>query len=211
MPDTDKTRAYLVTPPELDPGSFPEILGAALDACDVACVRLSLSTRDEDRIARAADACLRICHDRDVPLVVESHLLIAERHGLDGVHLPDGARQVRAARKSFGSEAIIGAFCGATRHGGLSAAEAGADYVSFGPAGGGALGDGTRAERDLFAWWSEMIEIPVVAEGPFDAELARSLVPVADFLAFGEEVWSSDDPAAALGELARAMQSGTPG
>ena len=211
MPDTDKTRAYLVTPPELDPGSFPELLAAALDACDVACVRLSLSTRDEDRIARAADACLRACHDRDVPLVVDSHLLIAERHGLDGVHLPDGARQVRAARKSLGSEAIVGAFCGATRHGGLSAAEAGADYVSFGPAGGGALGDGTRAQRELFAWWSEMIEVPVVAEGPFDAELARSLAPAADFLAFGEEVWSSGDPAAALEELVRAMQSGAPG
>ena len=211
MPDTDKTRAYLVTPPELDPGSFPELLAAALDACDVACVRLSLSTRDEDRIARAADACLRACHDRDVPLVVDSHLLIAERHGLDGVHLPDGARQVRAARKSLGSEAIVGAFCGATRHGGLSAAEAGADYVSFGPVGGGALGDGTRAQRELFAWWSEMIEVPVVAEGPFDAELARSLAPAADFLAFGEEVWSSGDPAAALGELVRAMQSGAPG
>ena len=211
MPDTDKTRAYLVTPPELDPGSFPELLAATLDACDVACVRLSLSTRDEDRIARAADSCLRACHDRDVPLVVDSHLLIAERHGLDGVHLPDGARQVRAARKSLGSEAIVGAFCGATRHGGLSAAEAGADYVSFGPAGGGALGDGTRAQRELFAWWSEMIEVPVVAEGPFDAELARSLAPAADFLAFGEEVWSSGDPAAALGELVRAMQSGAPG
>ena len=211
MPDTDKTRAYLVTPPELDPGSFPELLAAALDACDVACVRLSLSTRDEDRIARAADACLRACHDRDVPLVVDSHLLIAERHGLDGVHLPDGARQVRAARKSLGSEAIVGAFCGATRHGGLSAAEAGADYVSFGPAGGSALGDGTRAERELFAWWSEMIEVPVVAEGPFDAELARSLAPAADFLAFGEEVWSSGDPAAALGELVRAMHSGASG
>jgi thiamine-phosphate pyrophosphorylase len=121
------------------------------------------------------------------------------------VHLSDGARSVRAARKALGPDAIVGAFCGASRHDGMSAGEAGADYVSFGPVGATALGSGTRAERELFEWWSEMIELPVVAEGALDALTVASLAPVSDFLAFGEEIWREDDAGAALSRLLAAM------
>jgi len=126
--------------------------------------------------------------------------------GLDGVHLNDGARQVRAARKSLGRDAIVGAFCGTSRHEGMNAGEAGADYVSFGPVGDTALGVGTRADRALFEWWSEMIELPVVAEGALDAGLVPDLAPVTDFLAIGTEIWDRDDPVAALGRLIAAMR-----
>ena len=86
-----------------------------------------------------------------------------------------------------------------------AAARDGADYVAFGPAGSTALGDGSQAERDLFAWWSEMIEVPVVAEGALTLDLVRELAPVTDFFGVGEEIWSQDDPAAALGRLIAAM------
>ena len=81
------------------------------------------------------------------------------------------------------------------------AKEAGADYVSFGPVGTSTLGDGSRATRDLFAWWSEMIEVPVVAEGHLDAGLVEELAPVTDFLAVGEEIWREEDAVGALGRL----------
>jgi thiamine-phosphate pyrophosphorylase len=127
------------------------------------------------------------------------------RLGLDGVHLTDGARSVRAARKTLGSEAIVGAFCGASKHDGMTAGEAGADYVSFGPVTASALGDGTVADHELFAWWSEMIEVPVVAEGLITDRAVAGLWQVADFLAIGEEIWKTDDPAAALGSLLAEM------
>ncbi|MBZ0123178.1 MAG: thiamine phosphate synthase, partial [Roseovarius sp.] len=97
-------------------------------------------------------------------------------------------------------------FCGASRHQGMTAGEAGADYIAFGPVGATALGDGTRAGRDLFEWWSQMIELPVVAEGALDEALIRDLAPVTDFFAIGAEIWNADDPAAALGRLAAAMR-----
>jgi thiamine-phosphate pyrophosphorylase len=50
----------------------------------------------------------------------------------------------------------------------MAAGENGADYIAFSPVGDMGLGDDIRAERDLFAWWSEMIELPVVAEGGLD-------------------------------------------
>jgi thiamine-phosphate pyrophosphorylase len=198
-------RLYLITPPSPDPG-LPDRLAALLDASDIACVRLALAARSEDDVARAADALRPVAHARDVPLVVADHFRLVRRLGLDGVHLTD-PRQVREVRKALGPDAIVGAFARASRHDGMTAAEIGADYVSFGPVGPSALGDGATAPLDLFAWWSEMIEVPVVAEGALTPALAATLAPHADFLALGEELWSHPDgPPAALAEFTRRLR-----
>lgn len=201
MPNADRPQLYLITPPAFELDLFPDRLAAVLDAAEIACLRLSLATRDEDRIARAADALREVAHTRDVALVIDTHLRLVERHGLDGVHLPDGARNIRKARKDLGDDAIVGAFCGASRHEGMGAGEAGADYVAFGPVGDTPLGDGSHAPDDLFAWWSEMIEVPVVAEGALTVERIATLAPITDFFALGEEIWREDDAVAALKAL----------
>ena len=121
------------------------------------------------------------------------------RLGLDGVHLRD-PRPLRKLRADWGPDPIIGAFCGASRHDAMLAGEAGADYVSFGPVGDN-LGAGEQADRDLFAWWSEMIELPVVAEGGLDVAAIEALADATDFIALGEELWSAPDPVARLVEL----------
>lgn len=205
MADQEPPRLYLITPPEIELSRFPDTLAAVLDAQDVACLRLALSTHDEDALCRAADACREVTTPRDVALVIETHFVLAERLGLDGVHLTDGARSVRRARKALGPDAIVGAHCGISSHEGMSAGEAGADYIAFGPAGPTALGDGTQAEPDLFEWWSQMIELPVVAEGALDAATLRRLAPHTDFFGIGEELWQSEDPTAALAALVAAM------
>ena len=198
-------QVYLITPAVIEPSRFPDVLAACLDAVPVACVRLALAGGDETAIGRAADLCRAVTHARDVAIVVETHLGIAERHGLDGVHLTDHARSVGRVRKALGDDAIVGAFCGNSRHDGMTAGELGADYVAFGPVAESALGSGRVAEAELFQWWSEMIEVPVVAEGALSEERIRGLAPFADFFGIGEEIWSSDDPAAALKTLHQSM------
>lgn len=205
MASDDRPQIYLITPPAIDLEVFGSHLGAVLDATDIACIRLALASRDEDAVARAADAVRAAAHERDVAVVIETHLRLVERHGLDGVHLPDGSKSVREARKALGSDAIVGAFCGVTRHDGISAAEAGADYVAFGPVGETALGSGAPAPRDLFDWWSDVIEVPVVAEGALTADLMRDLAPITDFFGIGAEIWVADDPAAELLRLVAAI------
>ena len=81
------------------------------------------------------------------------------------------------------------------------AGEAGADYASFGPIGATTWGDGSRAEFDLFEWWSEVIEVPIIAEGALTADLVAKFGPVTDFFAVGEEIWGADDPLSALKAL----------
>ena len=205
MDTPEQPQIYLITPPEFELSSFPAQLGALLDAHEIACVRLALSTKDEDRVARAADALREVTHARDVALVISDHLVLVERLGLDGVHLSDAARSVRYTRKELGEDAIVGSFCGPSKHDGMAAGEAGADYVSFGPVQAKALGDGSFAPLDLFQWWSEVIEVPVVAEGALDADMIRTLAPYTDFFGIGEEIWSQDDPGSALTALLAAM------
>jgi thiamine-phosphate pyrophosphorylase len=205
MAEQEHPQIYLITPPEMDLQVFPDTLAAVLDSTDVACVRLALSTQDESLIAKSADALRAITHERDIALVIETHMLLVERLGLDGLHLTDGAKSVRYMRKELGQDAIVGAFCGTTRHEGLNAGEAGADYVSFGPVAASALGDGSVAEVDLFNWWSEVVEVPVVAESGLNEEIIRTLSPVTDFFGIGSEIWLTDDPVAALKSLTAVM------
>ncbi|MDZ4096779.1 MAG: thiamine phosphate synthase, partial [Paracoccaceae bacterium] len=63
------------------------------------------------------------------------------------------------------------------------------------------LGDGSRAEAEIFEWWSEMIEVPVVAEGALTMDLVEKLGPLTDFFGVGEEIWNDNDPVAALRRL----------
>ena len=200
----DHPQIYLVTPAAFEIDSFLPVLSDVLDAAPVACLRLAMAGADEARIARAADALREMVHARDIALVIDTHVALAERLGLDGVHLPRGQGGIRKLRARLGDDVIIGADCGASRHDGMNAAEAGADYVAFSPAGQTGLGAGERARRELFAWWTEMIEVPVVAEGALTPELVAELAPVADFLAFGDEIWQAADPAATLRALAAA-------
>ncbi|MGR3616512.1 MAG: thiamine phosphate synthase [Paracoccaceae bacterium] len=202
----EQPQIYLITPPSFELGKFPEDLARVLDSTEIACVRLDLASRDEDTLSRAGDALREVCHARDVALVLTDHQVLAERLGLDGVHLSDATRSVRNARKALGADAIVGSFCAASRHDGLAAGEAGVDYVSFGPIGQSGLGDGQQAEMDLFQWWSEMIEVPIVAEGGLDESTVRRFTPFTDFFGIGDEIWRSEDPVSALSALIEAMK-----
>ncbi|WP_375265797.1 thiamine phosphate synthase [Planktotalea sp.] len=201
--EIEQPQLYLITPPEFDLDVFPALLGDVLDSVEIACVRLTLATQDEDKICRAADALSGITQARDVALVLDEHILLVEKLGLDGVHLSDGARRVAKTRKMLGDDAIVGAFCGTSRHDGMNAGEAGADYVSFGPIGANTLGDGERAEHDLFQWWTDVIEVPIVAEGALDRAAIDAFSQVTDFFALGEEIWSTASPV----EAAKAIKT----
>ncbi|GAA6192720.1 thiamine phosphate synthase [Phaeobacter sp. NW0010-22] len=205
MDNPEQPQIYLITPPSLDLASFPDTLARVLDGADVACLRLAMAGSDEDQISRTADALREVAHARDIALVISDHVLLAQRLGLDGVHLNDASKSVRHARKELGSDAIVGSFCNNSSHEGLNAGEAGADYVSFGPVGTSNLGDGSIADSDLFQWWSDVVEVPVVAEGGLTTDLINTLAPRTDFFGLGEEIWSTEDPLATLKTLITAM------
>lgn len=204
---TSAPRIYLAAPAALSPEDTARAVSDVLGAADIACLRLPTAGRGAETIAALVTALRPVAAAADLPLVIDDHFRLAAELGVDGVHLTDGARHVRAARKALGKAAIVGAFAHASRHEGMAAGEAGADYVSFGPVGDDGLGDGQVAEPDLFAWWAQLIELPVVAEGAVSREAAPALAGVADFIALGEELWRTPDPRATLAAYA-ALLSG---
>ncbi|HUS56296.1 MAG TPA: thiamine phosphate synthase [Thermohalobaculum sp.] len=200
-------RLYLVTPKDFEPESFAVLAGRALSAHGVACLRLDLGAAPEEKWRVAANHLLPVAHAHDVALVIVDHHRLVTPLGLDGVHLAASRTPVREVRKALGPDRIIGAFAGVSRHIGMTLGEAGADYVAFGPVGDpGALGDGSRAGDEIFEWWAEMIEIPVVAEGGATPADAARLAPIADFVAPDPAVWSSPEGIeAALAPYAAAL------
>lgn len=206
-------RLYLNTPLMFEPKPFADALARALDAGDVACVRLRLKGASADELRFAIDALFPICQSRGAALVVSDHWRLAGETGLDGVHLEDERGALREARAHLGADAIVGVSCGASRHAGMVAAENDASYVSFGPVRADpALGSGESAPLELFEWWQQMIETPVVAEGGVTPEDAERLAPFADFVAASNGVWKhAEGPDAGvrayLAAFARAAQS----
>ena len=200
-------RLYLVTPAQTAPEFLATPAERALATGLVACLRLDLGAAPEEAWRAAADRLRPVAHAQDVALVIAEHYRLVEPLGLDGVHLGSSRTPVREVRKALGRDRVVGVFAGASRHVGMTVAEAGADYVALGPVGEvGALGDGTRADDTLFRWWAEMIETPVVAEGGVTPGDAARLAQWADFVVPDVGVW--DDPEgieAALTRYAEAM------
>ncbi|MEM8793390.1 MAG: thiamine phosphate synthase [Pseudomonadota bacterium] len=200
MPDPSPARLYLVTPDQFEPEPFASDLAKLFDNVPIACLRLDLGGAAEDDWRRAANHLLPVCHDAEIPLVIAEHYRMVRPLGLDGVHLRRGVTPVRSVRKELGADAIVGAEAGNSKHTGMTLAEAGADYVTLGPVTlTGSLGGEGIADLELFIWWSEMIETPVVAEGGVDLEAARDLAACADFMVPDRGLWR--DPAELMSTL----------
>ncbi len=200
-------RLYLVTPKEFEPEPFAALADRALAAHPVACLRLDLGAAPEEAWRAAAGHLLAVAQAHDVALVIAEHHRLVAPLGLDGVHLGVSRVPVREVREALGPDRIVGASAGVSRHVGITLANAGADYVALGPVGEtGALGDGSRAGDDLFQWWAEVIETPVVAEGGVTPADAARLAPFADFVVPDVSVWSAPEGIeAALAPYAEAL------
>jgi len=149
---TPPARLYLVTPREFEPEPFATLLGRALAAHPVACLRLDLGAAPEEQWRAAVAHLLPVAQAHEVALVIAEHHRLVAPLGLDGVHLGASRVPVREVRKALGPDRIIGGFGGVSRHIGMTLANAGADYVALGPVGEtGALGDGRRERSPLHA------------------------------------------------------------
>lgn len=175
-----QTALYLrISEAEFDVKALEKLLAHG----SVKCLRLDLHTEQLETWQSVIATVRPICHAHDVAVLVTNHVALVMQHDLDGVHLTHAGVSVPKARESLGRDKIIGAYAATSRHTGMGLAESGADYVSFGPVWRDpALSDQEVAVVDTFAWWQEMIEIPVVAEGGMTPAIAKKLQGVVDFL-----------------------------
>jgi thiamine-phosphate pyrophosphorylase len=189
---------YLISPLDVS-GDFPRRLENALDASGaggpVAAFQFRVKGVDQHEAARLAEPLLEICRARDVAFIVNDSVALAKRMGAEGVHLGQQDGDVRLARETLGREAQIGVTCHASRHLGMDAGEAGADYVAFGAFFPSVTKPSEhRPDLELLEWWQQMMEIPCVAIGGITPDNGLSLVEAgADFLAVSQAVWGGDE------------------
>ena len=193
-------RLYLITPPRLDRAVFPDVLAAALDAGDVACVQLRLKDVTDDEVRRAIDVLRPVAQSRGVAFLLNDRPDLAVAHGCDGAHVGQEDTAAAVARKVLG-ELTLGVTCHDSRDLAFAAGDDGADYVAFGAFFPTATKQApTQADPDILRWWSDIAELPCVAIGGITAENCGALVQAgADFLAVVGAVWNhAEGPAAGV-------------
>ena len=192
-----KCLLYLISPLDVG-GTFPQRLARALDAEPVADFQFRVKDMDQHEAAALAEPLQAICAEREVTFIVNDSVSLAKRLGADGVHLGQDDGDVREAREILGKEAQIGVTCHDSKHLGMAAGEAGADYVAF----GAFYPTSTKevehhAELDVLTWWQDIFELPCVAIGGITPENCAPLIHAgADFLAVSGAVWNTDEVAA---------------
>ncbi len=184
-------RLYLITPPAFEPDAFADLLDLALAAGDVAALQLRLKDVDDAAIIAAVARLQPICRAGNVALILNDRPDLAAQLDCDGVHVGQDDMPYAEARRLVGADRSVGITCHDSRHLGMEAADAGADYVAFGAFFSTATKNAkTRAEIELVEWWSELMTVPCVAIGGITVENCPPLVAAgADFLAVSAGVW----------------------
>jgi len=196
-----RCRLYLKLPTPLT-AKLETQLTQALDSSSTACVLLC----DDPQVVDdgPADRMIDLVQGAGVACLIENDLARAECLGADGVHITADAQLYAKARAILGESANIGVGCGFDRHNAMQLAEAGADYVAFGPA--TATIDAIAQCAELIAWWSEVFVVPCIAWNVSDAESAARLAEIgADFVAPAKRIWQDDGAVAIIAEIDSAI------
>ncbi len=202
MSDREPCQLYLITPETIeDAAAFAAILGDVLATGAVSCVQLRLKGAADEHVKAVASALLPVCHEAEVPLLLNDRADLAAEVGADGVHLGQEDGDIAAARTLLGSDKDIGITCHSSKHLAYEAGEAGANYVAFGaffPS--DTKPDAPIADKTVLTDWDMFTDMPCVAIGGITPENCRELADAgAHFVAVCGAVWNhSEGPVEAV-------------
>jgi thiamine-phosphate pyrophosphorylase len=132
-----------------------------------------------------ASELVKICHQHQVPLIINDDVELAARVGADGVHIGKEDGAIAQARKRLGADAIIGVSCYNFVEQALDAQNQGATYVAFGrffPSTSKPLA--APAHIETLRQAKLLLTLPIVAIGGILPENGAPLLAAgADFLA----------------------------
>lgn len=204
-PETPRCQIYIITPPTLSPVVFADHLARALDAGPVSAVQLRLEEAEDDQWKQAIETLMPVAQERGTAFLVNNKVELARELDADGVHLGMSDMRIGDARKILGPDKIVGASCLDSKHLGMTAAERGADYVSFGPFyttrspfyPAKSYAPKYMVSPNILTWWSTLMETPCVAAGGIKPGNCGDLVKAgADFICASTSIWDYEGGAA---------------
>jgi thiamine-phosphate pyrophosphorylase len=196
---------YLFTPLIDDPLAFRPRLEAVLDTGAIDVVRARFAAKSELEVKKLATSLVHTVQEKGAALLVdcpEDPRMIA-RLGLDGTHIREPGPRLADAIGALKPERIIGIGGLKARHDAMEAGELDIDYVMFGePRADGSLPALTQT-IERAEWWAEIFNVPCVAYAP-DLDAVTALAGTGtEFIALGDWVFDSPDPAGTVAEARR--------
>lgn len=150
----------------------------------VSVVQYRDKTPNDDGIT-LAKALLTLCHQFNVPLLINDNVKLAQTIGADGVHLGKDDGDILSARQQLGANAIIGVSCYDDVTTALHAEKRGVNYVAFGrfyPS--ASKPNAPTAHLKTLRLAKEKINLPIVAIGGILPSNGQTLLQAgADILA----------------------------
>lgn len=149
---------------------------------------------DQHKKKKLAQEIQSLCHQYNVPFIINDDVSLANDISADGVHLGKDDEDIHLVRKTLGTK-IIGISCYDDIDRAREAEKSGANYVAFGaffpsitkP-------DAKKAEIDLVRQAKLQLSIPIVAIGGITPENAIQLIDVnIDYLAVISGLYSASD------------------
>ena len=132
-----------------------------------------------------AKELVKICHQYEVPLIINDDVELAARAGADGVHIGKEDGAIVQARQHLGEDAIIGVSCYDFVERAIEAQAQGATYVAFGrffPSSSKPLA--APAQIETLHQAKRLLTVPIVAIGGILPENGAQLLAAgADLLA----------------------------
>lgn len=189
------TKIYLISPPKIIVDDFACQLEIALSTGKIPVFQLRLKGYSDEEITQIGKKLLEICQKYQTLFIVNDRLDLALQIGAGGVHFGDDDGDILQARKKVPKNFIVGASCYDSKHLAIEAAEAGADYISF----GAFFPSKTKNSKgkptpEILEWCDELLNVPTVAIGGITAENCAELVKArVDFLAVISYVWENKD------------------
>lgn len=150
-----------------------------------------------------AQALQQLCHEFQVPLIINDHLDLALAVDAAGLHLGGDDGDIAAARTRLGPGKLLGASCYDRIELAQQAVAAGADHVAFGSFFPSTIKpDAVRPPLDLISRAKKQFRLPVVAIGGITPHNAPRLITAGvDAVAVISAVFTAPDVAAAAREF----------
>jgi len=156
---------YAITPEQPDTMRLLQQVRAAL-AGGAAVIQYRNKGHDVALQHEQASELLALCHEFDVPLIVNDSLRLADMTNADGVHLGREDGTLHQARIVLGAEKVIGVSCYNNLDLALEAEAKGADYIAFGSFFPSTSKPGAvAASLELLQEARKHLHVPIVAIG----------------------------------------------
>jgi thiamine-phosphate pyrophosphorylase len=203
-PPRPAPRLYLATPEVDDPSRLIAELPELLAAADVAAVLVRLKETDQRTMISRLKQLAPAIQNAGAALLVEGHVELVARAGVDGAHV-SGLAALEEALPTLKPDRIAGIGGLVTRHDSMAAGELGADYVLFGEPDERGQRPSADAVAERLQWWDELFEPPCVGFAETCEEAGQFACAGADFVLVGDFIWA--DPRGAAAALKGAEQT----